>query len=171
VPATEQIATSPDYTEAIKSQTHRGWGQFFKGFSTTGLQKWTTHTQHNRPLNTFKQLTWTSEVIQCVWDSESEHWKQQNGDKHGLTTAETDARKREQLLAAARELVETQHKLPPRYRTIFPAYSKLTKKRTKNLETWVNTTHYLLKVKNKQMMTLTTIYSQIQPTNPVPHNQ
>jgi hypothetical protein len=36
---------------------------------------------------------------------------------------------------------------------MFPAYSKLTKKRTKHLETWVNTTqqsvHYLMNVKNQ----------------------
>jgi hypothetical protein len=36
---------------------------------------------------------------------------------------------------------------------MFPAYSKLIKKRTQNLETWVNTTqqtvHYLLNVNNQ----------------------
>jgi hypothetical protein len=92
-------------------------------------------------------------MIQCVWDSEHEHWKLRNGDKHGHTTQETDTIKREQLLATARELLQTRQDLPPRYRKMLPAYSKLTKKRTKNLETWVNTTqqtvHYLLNVRNQ----------------------
>jgi hypothetical protein len=57
-----------------------------------------------------------------VWDSEAEHWKARNGDKHGYTPAETDSNKREHLLAIARDLIQTKHQLPPRYKKMFPAY-------------------------------------------------
>jgi hypothetical protein len=106
--------------------------------------------QHNGPLNAFEQLQWTSNIVQCVWDSELEHWKLQSSDKHSHTMQEMDAIKQEQLPATACELLQTQHKLPPRYRKMLPAYSKLTKKCTKNLKTWVNmtqqTVQYLLNV-------------------------
>jgi hypothetical protein len=49
------------------------------------------NTQHKAPLNACKQLQWTSKVIQCVWDSEAEHWKVQNGNKHGHTTEQAGA--------------------------------------------------------------------------------
>jgi hypothetical protein len=92
-------------------------------------------------------------MIQCVWDSELEHWRLRNSDKHSHTIAETDANKRKQLLATTKELLQAQDKLPSRYRKLFPAYSKLTKKQTKNLETWINmtqqTVHYLLNVRNQ----------------------
>jgi hypothetical protein len=52
----------------------------------------------------------------------------------------------------ARELLDTQTDLPPRYRKMVPTYAKLIKKRTKNLKTWVNMSqefvHHLLNVKN-----------------------
>jgi hypothetical protein len=79
------------------------------------------------------QLQWTSKIIQCVWDSEAEHWKLQNGDKHGHTTKETNSKKQEHLLATARDLIQTHDQLPPRYKKMFPAYSKSIKKRMQNL--------------------------------------
>jgi hypothetical protein len=91
-----------------------GWGHFFKGFCATEIQSM-VNTQRKAPLNRFKQLWWTSEVIQCVWDYEAEHWKTQNGNKHGHTPAETNSNKREDLLAIARDLIQTQQ-LPPRYK-------------------------------------------------------
>jgi hypothetical protein len=61
--------------------------------------------------------------------------------------------KQEKLLLQAQELLQTKHLLPPCYRKVFLSYTKLTKKRTNNLETWVNTTkqtvHYLLNVNNQ----------------------
>jgi hypothetical protein len=94
--------------------------------------------------------TWVQHPTQRMWDSELEHWKLRNGDKYSHMIAETDGKKREHLLATAKQLLQTRHKLPPRYRKMFPAYSKLTKKHTKNLKTWVNmmqqTVHYLLNV-------------------------
>jgi hypothetical protein len=67
-------------------------------------------------------------------------------------TKRRQAKKREHLLAIARELLDMQTDLPPRYKKMFPPYAKIIKKHTKNLETWVNTTrdtvHYLLNVKN-----------------------
>jgi hypothetical protein len=152
VPPMGQIATNPAHTKAVESQTSIGWGLFFKGVCATELQN-VVNTQGKAPLNGFKQLQWTSEVIQCVWDSEAEHWKTQNGNKHGHTPTETDSNKRKHLLAIARDLIQTQHQLPPRYKNMFPAYSKLIKKRMQNLETWFNTTqqtvHYLLNVNNQ----------------------
>jgi hypothetical protein len=57
-------------------------------------------------------------------------------------------KKWEKLLMQAHELPQTKHLLPPRYKK-----TKLAKKRTRNLETWVNTTkqtvHYLLNVNNQ----------------------
>jgi hypothetical protein len=150
-PTTGHAATNPDSIEAIQSQASIGWGHLFKGFCSIELQK-VVNLQQDKPLTAFKQLRWTSEIIQCMWDSESEHWKQQNSNKHSHTPAETDAKKREHLLAIARELLFMQTNLPPRYKKMFPPYAKITKKRTRNLETWVNTTqdtvHYLLNVKN-----------------------
>jgi hypothetical protein len=88
-----------------------------------------------------------------MWDSEAEHWKCCNGDKHRTTPAETDSKKREKLLLQAQELLQTKHLLPPRYNKMFPSYTKLAKKRTNNLETWVNTTkqkvHYLININNQ----------------------
>jgi hypothetical protein len=88
-----------------------------------------------------------------VWDSETEHWQCRNGDKHGTTPEETNHKKREKLLMQAQELLQTKHLLPPRYKKMFPYYAKLHKKRTRNIETWVNTTkqtvHYLLNVNNQ----------------------
>jgi hypothetical protein len=111
------------------------------------------NTHREAPLNKFEQLQWTSEVIQCIWDFEAEHWRTRNGDKHGHMPMETDSKKHDQLLAIARDLIETQHQLPPRYKKMFPAYSKLIKKRMQNLETWVNTmqqtVHYLLNMNNQ----------------------
>jgi hypothetical protein len=112
-------------------------GPFFKGFCALEIQK-IINTQHDSPLNAFEQLRWTSNIVQCVWDSELEHWKLRNGDKHSHTIQETDTIKQEQLLATTRKLLQTQHDLPPRYRKMLLAYSKLTKKRTKNLETLLN---------------------------------
>jgi hypothetical protein len=63
--------------------------------------------QGNSPLNVFEKLRWTNDIIQCMWDSELEHWKLQNGDKHGHTLQETDPIKQEQLLATACELLQT----------------------------------------------------------------
>jgi hypothetical protein len=147
-----QIATNPTHTKAVESQTSIGWGCFFKGFCATELQN-VVNTHPEALLNRFKQLQWTTEMIQCVWDSEAEHWKTRNGDKHSHTPAETNSNKRKHLLAIARDLIQTKHQLPPRYKKMFPAYSKLIKKCTQNLETWVNTTqqtvHYLLNVNNQ----------------------
>jgi hypothetical protein len=128
-----QIAANPAHIKAVESQTSIGWGCFFKGFCATELQN-IVNTQHKAPLNRFEQLWWTSEVIQCVWDFEAEHWKTQNGNKHGHAPAETDSNKREHLLAIARDLIQTQHQLPPRYKKMFPAYSKLIKSVRKTLK-------------------------------------
>jgi hypothetical protein len=91
-------------------------------------------------------------MIQCVWESEAEHWKCRSGDKHRTTLEETNARKREKLLLQAQELLKAKHLLPPRYNKMFLSYTELAKKRTNNLETWVNTTeqtiHYLLNINN-----------------------
>jgi hypothetical protein len=151
-PLAELIATNLDYTAALQAQTQIGSGHFFKGFCTSEIQK-IINTQRDGPLNAFKQLRWTSNIVQCVLVLELEHWKLRNSDKHGHTIQETDTIKREQLLATTCELLQTQHNLPPRYRKMLPAYSKLTKKHTKNLKTWINTTqqtiHYLLNVRNQ----------------------
>jgi hypothetical protein len=113
VPHMGQIATNPTHIKAVESQTSIGWGCFFKGFCTTEIQN-VVNTPREAPLNGFEQLQWTSKVIQCVWDFKAEHWKTQNGDKHGHMPAETDSKKREHLLAIARDLIQTQHQLPPR---------------------------------------------------------
>jgi hypothetical protein len=65
------------------------------------------NTQRDGPLNAFEQLRWTSDIVQCVWDSELEHWRLRNSDKHSHTMQETDAIKREQLLATAHVLLQT----------------------------------------------------------------
>jgi hypothetical protein len=66
---------------------------------------------------------------------------------------ETNAKKQEKLLLQAQELLKAKHLLPPCYNKMFLSYTKLAKKRTNNLETWVNTTkqtvHYLLNVNNQ----------------------
>jgi hypothetical protein len=116
------------------------------------VQKWANHLQAERK-------------------SETSAWQ---------INQETDAIKQEQLLATACKLLQSQYELPPRYRKMLPAYSKLTKKRTKNLETWVNTTkqtvHYLLNVRNQaddnpndntQLDTINQT-STSQPTNGLP---
>jgi hypothetical protein len=143
-----QPAPHHSYTSPNSDQV----GRLLKGFCTSEFQK-IINTQCDIALNTFEQLRWTSEIIQCMWDSESEHWKLRNGDKHGHTIAETKVLKHEQLLAIANKLLKAQHTLPARLRKMFPAYSKLTKKHTKNLETWVKmtqqTVHYLLNEKNQ----------------------
>jgi hypothetical protein len=113
------IATNQEQTKAVESQTSIGWGRFFKGFCATELQNM-VNTHREALLNEFEQLRWTTEVIQCVWDSEAEHWKAQNGDKHGHTPVETDSNKRKHLLAIARDLIQTKHQLPPRYKKMFP---------------------------------------------------
>jgi hypothetical protein len=152
VPHMGQIATDPAHIKAVETQTSIGWGRFFKGFCATEIQN-VVNTHCEVPINRFEQLRWTSEVIQCVWDFKAEHWKARNGDKHGHMPAETNSKKREHLLTIARDLIQTQYPLPPRHRKMFPAYSKRIKKRTQNLETWVNTTqqtvHYLLNVNNQ----------------------
>jgi hypothetical protein len=150
----DQAATNPDYANALRMQAKVGWGCFLKGFIATDLQRVVnTQKESQPPQNAFEQMRWTCETIQCMWDSEAEHWRCHNGDKHGTTPAETDQKKREKLLAQAQELIQTKHQLPPRYKKMFPSYAKLIKKRTRNLETWVNTTkqtvHYLLNVNNQ----------------------
>jgi hypothetical protein len=159
------IATNPDHTAALQAQTQIGWGHFFKGFCASEIQD-IINTPCEGLLNAFEQLRWANDMVQCVWDSEHEHWKLCNGDKHSHTMQET-AIKREQLLATACELLQTQQDLPPRYQKMLPAYSKLTKKRTKNLETWVNmtqqTVHYLLNVRNQADDDPTTTHSHMQP--------
>jgi hypothetical protein len=119
-----QIATNVAHIKAVESQTSLGWGRFFKGFCATELQN-VVNTQCEAPLNRFRQLQWTSEVIQSVWDFEAEHWKTRNGNKHGHTPAETNSNKREHVLAVAKDLIQTQYQLPPRYKKMFPAYAKL----------------------------------------------
>jgi hypothetical protein len=114
-----QIATNPTHIKAMVSQTNIGWGRFFKGFCATTIQN-VVNTHCEVPINGFEQLRWTSEVIQCVWDFEAEHWKARNGDKHGHTPVETDSKKREHLLTIARDLIQTQYQLPPRSRKMFP---------------------------------------------------
>jgi hypothetical protein len=111
------------------------------------------NTQTDKQQNMFKQMQWSCDMIQCVWDSEAEHWKCCNRDKHGTTPAEPSSKKREKLLLQAQELLQTKHLLPPHYNKMFPSYTKLAKECTNNLETWVNTTkqtvHYLLNVNNQ----------------------
>jgi hypothetical protein len=88
-----------------------------------------------------------------VWDCEAEHWKLQNGDKHSHTPKEADDKKRARLLTTASELLHNKDKVPQRYKKLFPSITKLQSKRTRNLETWVNTTqqsiHYLLNVNSQ----------------------
>jgi hypothetical protein len=81
-------------------------GPFFKGFCASEIQE-IINTQRDGPLNAFEQLQWANDIVQCVWGSELEHWKLRNGDKHSHTMQETDAIKREQLLATARKLLQT----------------------------------------------------------------
>jgi hypothetical protein len=135
-PPTGWLATNPEHIRAVESQTSIGWGCFFKGFCATKLQN-VVNTQCEAPLNGFEQLQWTIDVIQCVWDSEAEHWKLRNGNKHGHTPAETDSNKREHLLAITRDLIQTQHQLPPRYKKM---YTKSIKKHTQNLESITSST-------------------------------
>jgi hypothetical protein len=136
------VATNPNYTKATSSQAHIGWGRFFKGFCSIKIQK-VVNLQHDKPLNAFEQLRWTSEIVQCIWDSESEHWKQRSGDKHGHTPAETDAKKHGYWLAMGREC-----------QTCRPTSHPDTERcsHMQNAETWVSTTqetiHYPLNMKN-----------------------
>jgi hypothetical protein len=150
--AAEQPATNHDHINTLQLQTSVGWGHFHKGFITTDLQN-LVNTQTDKPQNAFEQMQWSCDMIQCMWDSEAEHWKCHNRDKHITTSAETNFKKQEKLLLQAQELLQTKHLLPPCYKKMFLSYTKLTKKRTNNLETWVNTTkqmvHYLLNVNNQ----------------------
>jgi hypothetical protein len=150
--AVEPAAINPLHTNALRAQTKVGWGCFLKGFIASDLQS-AVNAQTDTPQNAFKQIRWSCELIQCVWDSEAEHWKSRNGDKHSTTPAETDQKKREKLLTQAQELLQTKHLLLSRYKKMFQSYAKLNNKRTNNLETWVNTTkqtvHYLLNVNNQ----------------------
>jgi hypothetical protein len=150
--AADRPATNHDHINALQLQTRVGWGCFLKGFITTDLQK-VVNTQTDKPQNAFEQMQWSCDMIQCLWDSEAEHWKCQNGGKRRTTSAETNSKKQEKLLLQAQELLQTKHLLPPHYKKMFLSYTKLAKKRTNNLKTWVNTTkqavHYLLNVNNQ----------------------
>jgi hypothetical protein len=111
------------------------------------MEKAMTHKVY---LNKFE---YTCKIIQCIWGSESKHWKLQNRDKYGHTSKATEDNKRARLLTAAAVLLQNQHKLPPKYKKLFPNLLKLQPKHTWNLETWVNTTqqtvYYLLNVNNQ----------------------
>jgi hypothetical protein len=109
-PPITEAATNQTHLAALQSQACIGWGQFFKGFCATDFQQ-VINEQTSDLKNAFKQIQWTCEIVQCVWDSEVEHWKLQNGDKHSHTPQETDNKKRAQLLTAALVLLQN-HKLP-----------------------------------------------------------
>jgi hypothetical protein len=82
----------------------------------------------------FEQIQYTCEIIQCVWDSESKHWKLWNSSKHGHTLKETEDKKQAQLSTKAAVLLQYQHELPPRYKKLFPSLLKLQAKQTWNLQ-------------------------------------
>jgi hypothetical protein len=77
--AADQLATNHDHINSLESQTRVGWGRFLKGFITTDLQK-VVNNQINKPQNAFEQMQRSCDLIQCLWDSEAEHWKCCNGD-------------------------------------------------------------------------------------------
>jgi hypothetical protein len=123
----ELAAINLDHTNALQTHTNVGWGCFLKGFIATELQN-TVNTQTDKQQNAFEQIRWSCEMIQCVWDSEAEHWKCCNRDKHSITPVETDQKKQEKLLMQAQELLQTKPLLPPCYKTMFASYAKLEQK-------------------------------------------
>jgi hypothetical protein len=151
-PPITEAATNQTHVAAFQTQARIGWGRFFKGFCAKEFQQ-IINEQTNDPRNSFEQIRWTCEIIQCVWDSETEHWKLRNGDKHGHTPQETEDKKRARLLTTAKALLLNKDKVPREYKKLFPSLKKLQSKRTRNLETWVSTTkqtvHYLLNVNSQ----------------------
>jgi hypothetical protein len=110
-PLITEATTNQTHLAALHLQAHIGLGCFFKGFCSTDFQN-VMNKQTSSPKNAIKQIQWTCEIVQCIWDSEAMHWKLQNGDKHNKTPQETDDKKRTRLLTTALVLLQNQHKLP-----------------------------------------------------------
>jgi hypothetical protein len=138
---------------AMKEQSNIGWGLFFKGFISRKIQL-LINEHRAGPLNQFEKIRWTYEVISNNWASKQDHWNHRNKDKHGHTQEEEAQIKRDKLLDKAHALFILKTQIELKYRPeIFPNWKRIKKKRTNNLEVWIDTTrqtlHYLLNV-NKQ---------------------
>jgi hypothetical protein len=116
-------SNQPRSHQHFVSTNQSGMGPFPQGIHSNRPSKCGEH-QNGQAKNAFKQIWWTCETIQCVWDLEAEHWKCHNGDKHGTTPAETDQKKQQKLLMQAQELLQTKHLLPPRYKKMFLCQTK-----------------------------------------------